>query len=53
MPVTLSFQLLDASGTVVTTQAVPAITVAPGGSQTFTFTATGAKVAGYKYAPVN
>jgi hypothetical protein len=52
-PVTLTFQLLNAGGQVVATQTVPAITVAPGGSQTFTFTATGAGIAGYKYAPVN
>jgi hypothetical protein len=51
--VSLTIQLLDTDGAVVTTQAVPAMTVAPGGSQAFSFKATGAKIAGYKYAPVN
>jgi tetratricopeptide (TPR) repeat protein len=52
-PVTLTFQLLDANGGVVATQTVPALTVAPGGSQPFSFKAAGTGVAGYKYAPVN
>ena len=51
--VSLTIQLLDTDGTVVTTQAVPAMTVAAGGSQAFSFKATGAKITGYKYAPVN
>jgi Tfp pilus assembly protein PilF len=52
-PVSLTFQLLDPSGTVVATQTVPSTTVAPGGSQPFSFKASGAGIAGYKYAPVN
>jgi hypothetical protein len=51
--VSLTFQLLDVDGNAVTTQAVPAMTVAPGGSQAYSFKAMGAKIAGYKYAPVN
>ncbi|HWZ59054.1 MAG TPA: FxLYD domain-containing protein [Gemmatimonadaceae bacterium] len=51
--VSLTFQLLDTNGSVVATQAVPAMTVAPGGSQAFSFKATGTGIAGYKYAPVN
>lgn len=52
-PVTLTFQLLDTNGGVVTTATVPAMTVPAGGSQPFSFKANGTGVAGYKYAPVN
>jgi hypothetical protein len=52
-PVSLTFQLLDTNGGVVTTQTVPAMTVAPGGSQQFSFKATGTGITGYKYAAVN
>jgi hypothetical protein len=52
-PVSLTFQLLDTNGSVVATQTVPSTTVAPGGSQPFSFKATGAGITGYKYAPVN
>jgi tetratricopeptide (TPR) repeat protein len=52
-PVNLTIQMLDATGGVVTTQTVPPTTIAPGGSQTFSFTAKGVGIAGYKYAPIN
>jgi tetratricopeptide (TPR) repeat protein len=52
-PATLTFSLLNTEGAVVTTQTVPAMTVPPGGSQPFSFKASGTGIAGYKYAPVN
>lgn len=49
--VTLKMQLIDKAGQPVTGQEIP-LTIPPGSSAPFSFTATGSGIAAYKYAPL-